>query len=207
VNGNSPQFIKLGPLFPRPIAGLLSVVIVGVCWILPLASSADSTEQAMAFLLGCAFLSLFFVPRLGVIEIDPQARVMTFREGFTARSFHLWRRREVRQVSLPTGSTVVIGEWLDASSFAALGVKRKTVNGDVVVLLQQRFAFNGPTARFMAKTLRDIEGIKIQTVRLDNRLSKLNGSPNRSTQNPKNRTTFDKSRLRSLRGFERYGLP
>jgi uncharacterized membrane protein (Fun14 family) len=177
VSSNSPQFINLGPLFPRPIAGLLSIVIIGVCWILPLASSADRLNKVIAFLLGCAFVSLFFIPRLGVIEVDPQARLMTFREGLTARSFHLWRRQEVRQISLPPGSTVVIGEWLDASSFAALGIKRKTVKGDVDVLLQQRFAFNGPTARRMAKTLRDIEGLKIQTVRLDSRFEQVEWQP------------------------------
>jgi uncharacterized membrane protein (Fun14 family) len=162
---------------PKTDSRVPSVVIVGACWILPLASSADRLNKVIAFLLGCAFVSLFFVPRLGIIEVDPQARLMTFREGFTARSFHLWKRREVRQISLPPGSIVVIGEWLDASSFAALGVKRKTVNGDVDVLLQQRFAFNGPTARRMAKTLRDIEGLKIQTVRLDSRFEQVEWLP------------------------------
>jgi uncharacterized membrane protein (Fun14 family) len=177
VSSNSPQFIKLGPLFPRPIAGLLPVVIIGACWILPLASSADRLNKAIAFLLGCAFVSLFFIPRLGVIEVDPQARLMTFREGLTARSFHLWRRQEVRQISLLPGSTVVIGEWLDASSFATLGVKRKTVKGNVDVLLQQRFAFNGETARRMAKTLRDVEGLKIETVRLNSRFEQVEWQP------------------------------
>jgi hypothetical protein len=45
------------------------------------------------------------------------------------------------------------------------------------VLLQQRFAFNGETARRMAKTLRDIEGLKIETVRLNSRFEQIEWHP------------------------------
>lgn len=178
---NEPQEVhltaSLGPLFPRWMAIYLAIPLLSVCWLLPLESTADQGSKLLAFLLGCGFLALLFLPKLGTIKINPNARKMTFRESSVAGALHFWKWREVREVSLPKGSKVVIGQWLDKNAFATLGIKRVTASGETDVLLEQRFAFGGATAFLISNTLKTLGGIDVETIRLNQEFKQVEWQP------------------------------
>ena len=178
---NEPQEVhltaSLGPLFPRWMAIYLAIPLLSVCWLLPLESAADQGSKLLAFLLGFGFLALLFLPKLGTIEINPNARKMTFRESSVAGALHFWKWREVREVSLPQGSKVVIGQWLDKNAFTTLGIKRVTASGETEVLLEQRFAFGRATAFLISNALKTLDGIDVETIRLNQEFKQVEWQP------------------------------
>ncbi|MFZ3211638.1 MAG: hypothetical protein WA188_08990 [Terriglobales bacterium] len=159
--------ITLGPLFPRLVAVYIGAVIVLVCWVLPVASPAASqTGKMEAFALGLLVLTVLFVPCYGSVEVDPAKRLLTFRESVAAGCLHAWRWRELRQFTLPEGSTVLIGFWLGPNAFATGGVQVRLPNGDSTLLFENKFGIDGRIASRLASALRSVEGVNVRTVRL-----------------------------------------
>lgn len=173
-----PTRVDLAPLFPRPIALYVGITIIAVCWILPFRYETDAESTLLCILLGLTFLLVLFVPKLGFMEFDAKRKTVLYQEGAFARLLHPWRKREQRQIELAFGDEVTIGEWLDRNAFATLGVKvTNGINGNSIVLLQQRFAFTSRGAASIAKAVREMEGVNVKTVRLDQQFKPIPWEP------------------------------
>jgi hypothetical protein len=128
--------------------------------------------KLLGFLLGCAFLCMFFLPRIGTLEIDATSRAMTFREGVT-----FWRRRKVKRLGLPPGSRVVIGSWMDKEGFVTYSVKRWCADGKCEALLEQRNPFDAPAVSLIAAALHRFDGVEVRTVRLNAEFQQVDWEP------------------------------
>lgn len=180
---DGPTVIPLGPLFPRLLAVVAAVPLVIACWFMPLAFTSDPTNGLLAFLLGCAFLALLFLPRLGMIEVDAKERRITFHESTAAGLLHIWRWRELRRLSLPPHCKVVVGEWLDENAFPTSGVKRVSPEGQSDVLIEQKFVLDSSIALRIVTPLRSIGEVEVETVRLNEEFQQIAWKPKAADRN------------------------
>jgi hypothetical protein len=58
-----------------------------------------------------------------------------------------------------------------------MGIKRLTASGETGLLVEQRFAFNGATAILLADALRRVDGVSVETVRLNDQFQQVEWQP------------------------------
>jgi uncharacterized membrane protein (Fun14 family) len=184
------QQVTLGPLFPRFAAVLIGVLMVMVAWVLPFALAAERAGRIEAFCFGLLVLTVLFVPRYGTVTVNPDERFLTFRESVAAAFLHPWRGRELRKVSLPEGSTILIGWWLAENAFATGGIKRIAADGDSTLLFENKFGFDGAIASRLASAVRSVAGINVRTVRLGAAFEVVDWSPTDAPAKPNGRFLF-----------------
>lgn len=102
------QEITLGPLFPRHVAVLVGALIVLLAWVSPLTVPAEHDSRIEAFCFGLLVLTVLFIPREGLVTVDGARRLLTSRESFVGACLHPWRQRDLKQISLPEGCTVLV---------------------------------------------------------------------------------------------------